>query len=306
MRIILMVLSLQTALSASPEIWTAIDIGTGKIKMQVARMGKEKIESLYCQSEKIPLPLDSLLDKEGMITKIGREKIEELVLSFKLLGESYGAAKCSAVATELFRKAPNGLNIAEKIGQSLGMEIKIVSPKEEGVLSFLTLLQERNLNPDKIVVLDIGSGSFQITCRVGREFRVYSAPFGRLPFYELAKHNELSPLKESLQKIDPSICEKIRSCEKRVIGTGAHPKQIILMKTSYGKDDLKKAFEAEIKEEIDHTDLLLLQTILESLPIEQIDYYPSRAGLTSGLLLDARDRNDDCLARGDRFSRPGS
>jgi exopolyphosphatase/pppGpp-phosphohydrolase len=288
LKVALMVILLQSKAYSTSEIRSAFDIGTGKIKMQVASVNEDHIDPLYCHAEQIPYLDVPIINQEGEITQEGQDSIIEILKSLKLAGESYGSKKCDAVATELFRTAKNGREIAENISSLLNMEIKIISPEEEGILSFLTIVQEKNLNPEDIVVLDIGSGSFQITCKEGDRFLVYSAPFGRIPTHALVKNNQLSILELALSNINPRILRKIRDCKNHVIGIGAHPKHILKAQTIYDENNLKAALLANAELDIDHTDLLLVKTIMESLSITQVNYKPSYAGNTSGIFLISR------------------
>lgn len=283
MRIIFIIMLLQNSIYGSSEIRSVIDIGTGKIKMQVARVSGEQIESLYCQAEHISLPRDALLNKEGMITNKGQKRIIAILKSLRASGESYGSVKCEAIATALFRQAPNGREIVQNISTLLGMDIKVISSEEEGILSFLTIIQEASLDPENIVVLDIGSGSFQITCKKEGQFLVYSAPFGRFPTHELVKNNLLSDLESAVSKIDPYILKKIRDYKNNVIGIGAHPKVILKSKLTYDIGDLNSALRSNTQLNLDRSDLLLLKIIMETLSINQVKYTPSRAGNTSGI-----------------------
>ncbi len=285
MRVVFMVMLLQASIHGSSEIRSAFDIGTGKIKMQVAKVDEQQIEFLYCQSERISPSNVSILNQDGLITEEGQERIVTILKSLKSLAEGYGSTKYEAIATELFRKALNGREIATKISTLLGIDIKVVSPEEEGILSFLTIVQEARLDPQDIVVLDIGSGSFQITCKNEDEFIVYSAPFGRLPTYELVKNNQLSNLEIAISSIDPRIIKKIQDCKNSVIGIGAHPKCILTLKTSYDENDLKTALQASSKIDLDHSDLLLVKTIMEALSIIQVKYMGGRAGNTTGIFV---------------------
>ncbi len=286
MRIFIAILLFQSfSVYATPVIRSAFDIGTGKIKMQVARVSKDRIDTLYCQTEQISHLHALFINQAGEITQEGQDQIVSILKSLKSIGESYGSVQFDAVATELFRAAPNGREIAKNVSALLNMEIKVISPEEEGILGFLTIIQEANLNPEEIVVLDIGSGSFQITCKKRDKFLVYSAAFGRIPTYMLVKNDQLSSLKTALSNIDPEILRKIRDDKNSVIGIGAHPKHILKTQTIYNKNDLKEALLSHAEVDIDHTDLVLVKTIMESLSITQIKYMGVRAGNTSGIFV---------------------
>lgn len=292
-----MAILLQANAYAVSEIRSAFDIGSGKIKMQVARVYEDHIDPLYCQAEQISHFNAPIVSQEGEITRAGQDRIFEVLKCLKSVGGSYGSTKCYAVATELFRTAPNGREIVQNISSLLNMEIRIISPEEEGVLSFLTIIQEANLNPEEIVVLDIGSGSFQVTCKEGGRFLVYSAPFGRVPTYALVKDDQLSRLKIALSNVDSRILGKIRDCKNCVVGIGAHPKYILKVQSIYDENDLKAALVANVGVDMDHTDLLLVKTIMESLSIKQIRYKTSQAGNTSGIFAFSRSISLDLVAK---------
>jgi exopolyphosphatase/pppGpp-phosphohydrolase len=85
----------------------------------------------------------------------------------------------AGIATAMFRKAPNGLEILQKFGKRLGINFHILSQEEEGVLGFMTA---KALYPEipegQIVAWDNGSGSFQLTSKEGEHFNVYRGPLG--------------------------------------------------------------------------------------------------------------------------------
>jgi hypothetical protein len=280
MRIIIFIaMLLKLSLCETFEVCSAFDIGTGKIKMQIAKIDGQKMEPLHYQSEQLYFSNQPILNSEGLITEEGERRIIAILESFKLLAKSHGSTKCEAIATELFRKALNGEEIAKNISNQLGIEVKILSPKEEGILSFLTVVQEGGLDPEDVVVLDIGAGSFQITSRCEDEFIVYGAPFGKLMVHELVKDNKISDLEAAMGNVDPRILKRIADCKGSVIGIGAHPK----LNTIYDKKDLEQALESGDGVDLSYSGLVLVKTIMESLSITQVKYVGGRAGNTTGV-----------------------
>lgn len=280
---ILIAISLFSQLFGASQLRAAFDIGTGKIKMQIGWVYEDHIEALYCQAEPISLLNASILSKEGKITSEGEERIVEVLQSLQSEAKKYGASKFDAVATELFRSAVNGQEVAERLSALTHIPIRIISSEEEGILSFLTIVEEAKLNPEETVVLDVGSGSFQISCKEGDRFLVFSAPFGRMATYSLVKTGRLEMLQTALNCIDPRILKKIQDCKHVVMGIGAHPKHILESKTIYNQRDLNCALETCVDEDINYTDLLLMKMIMESFSIRTIDYRAARAGNTSGI-----------------------
>ncbi len=282
----LMIFFLQSCvLYGTPDVRLAFDIGTGKIKMQVVKVTGTQIETLYYQSEATSLVGKSLLDGNNMISKEGEERIITILQALKFTGEQYAPTSHTAIATELFRKAGNGQKIIEEIANLLNMEIRIISPEEEGILGFLTIVKESDLASENIIVLDIGSGSFQITCKIDGRLRVYSTPYGRFPMHEMLIQNDFSALDTALKNISPEIINKIRCSEGAVIGIGAHPKQVLKLNCSYTMNDLLRALEANPDVSLDRSDLILMKKIMEFLDISRINFLGTQAGITGGIFI---------------------
>lgn len=268
----------------SSEIQCVFDVGSGKIKMQVAKVFDDRIEPLCCDALFIADFQKPLLDEQGMISKEREEKIFTALRALRQEAAPFGASKSWAFATELFRLAKNGSEVAQKISEELGIDFRIISVQEEGMLSFLTVVEETKTSAEDLIVLDIGGGSLQITCRENNEFLVYSAPLGRIPTYQLMKNNQLSLLQEAFSSIDEEIVRKIQNHQGLVVGVGAHPKKILEFSKGYNRSDVQKALLLHKEEDMHRSDLLLVDALMESLNIERIEYKTSRAGNTSGAL----------------------
>ncbi len=267
-------------LIAFQENHVAFDIGTGKIKCQVVQIVDGRIISLHHQSEQIG---QSLLDDQKRITIEGKDRILSILQNLKSAIEFYNPVKYTAIATELFRVALNGQEVASEISKLLELEIAIITPEEEGILGFLTVIEEWKLDPENTIVLDIGSGSFQITCKVKDQYFSFSLPFGRFPTNQLFKNNDLYPLQAALKSINPEMIDKIQNPNSHMIGIGAHPKKILKSKTLYELKDVNSALQAISDSTFDHTDLILVKSIMEYLRIKEIHYLGTKAGNTTGI-----------------------
>lgn len=264
-----------------PEV--AFDIGTGKIKMQIVQVTYGRIKSLYHQSQQIGKPV---LDDQNKISIEGKDRILTILKTLKSASECYQPVKYTAIATELFRVALNGQEIASEISKLMEMDVKIISPEVEGILGFLTVIEEWKLDPENAIVLDIGSGSFQITCKIHDQYLSFSLPFGRFPTNDLFNTKDLSPLKIALNSVSPEIINKIQDGNACLIGIGAHPKKILISKTHYNLDDVNTALKTSLDSNFDHTDLILVKCIMEGLKINQIHYLGTKAGNTTGMFID--------------------
>ena len=201
------------------EIKAVFDIGSGAVKMQIARIDEEtqKIESLFCLA--IPCIFSG--------NEIGEENLyhlEKILEQLKEEANRYQPNDFLGFATERFRKAKNGEESLAILSKRTGIKIGMIDSYEEGVLGFLTAVNENGLDPKNVVVWDIGSGSFQITCQSNDGYIVYQSPYGKGPALSLIESHEEIFLRDSLKVIPDSIRIKILANGGVVVGIGAHPK----------------------------------------------------------------------------------
>jgi len=253
------------------EVKMAIDIGSGKIKMQVASMQAES--PLLCKL--VPIlnaGTPTLTDDEKISIEL-RETILAHLLNLKAEANNFHPSKSQAVATELFRKAVNGKETAEYLEKESGIPIRIISQEEEGILGFISVTEEAHLDPEKVVVWDIGSGSFQITCKTLDKFVVHKSPAAQ---YDLI---------ESLKNIDPLIKDKLNQNKSAIRAIGRHPRCLLENKKKYSLDDVKEALKNLHAQDQNFDELVVIQNVMQALCIHEVIYIGTAAGNTTALLI---------------------
>jgi len=143
----------------------AIDIGSNAVRLLVAQAIPYKNEVDFTKLSLVRIPLRLGLDvfQDGCI---GGEKAEALLKSmqaFKLLMEVYGVERYRACATSAMRDASNGVEIAKNIAQKTGIEINIISGKEEAAIIYDTHMKEAGLEEATRLYVDVGGGSTELT-----------------------------------------------------------------------------------------------------------------------------------------------
>src|ERR1700722_19290455 len=81
--------------------------------------------------------------------------------------DSFQVQKVSAVATAAFREAANGEWFAKQVQKEAHIPLKVIPQREEGVLAYYSGIAAIDYNTDKVIVWDIGTGSFQMTTMNG-------------------------------------------------------------------------------------------------------------------------------------------
>jgi exopolyphosphatase / guanosine-5'-triphosphate,3'-diphosphate pyrophosphatase len=157
---------LTTSLSAEIERRAAIDIGSGSTKVAIANVDNETNQIIDIVLEtSFPVPYQASLDKseDGTFDKetkaLGLSTFKEI----KALIDQYQVERIAAIATSAFRKANNSKSFISQIRKETSIQIQIISQREEGEIAFFSALASNLADPDKAVVMDIGTGSLQIT-----------------------------------------------------------------------------------------------------------------------------------------------
>ncbi len=143
--------------------FAAIDIGSNSALLLIAEVGPdgqlsplvEKRTTLRLSSnlgKSLTLPAETVTQLESILVDYGK-------LIFK---QQVDNSRVAVGATQVFRAATNGEEIAARLSERLGWQVRILSPTEEGRLSYLAAASGLGQITDSRVVIDVGGGSTEI------------------------------------------------------------------------------------------------------------------------------------------------
>ena len=161
----------------------AFDVGSGSTKVKVARVDLKAgrvIEALKLSEDSIKVAYKDALGK-STDKRLGDEIVSEGVAALKKLkaeAEKVGATEFTGVATAAFRQAANGQAAVERIAMEAGIDLKMISQDEEAILGFRGAAAVAGVDPERLVVWDIGGGSQQIVARNGGEYLIFKSDLG--------------------------------------------------------------------------------------------------------------------------------
>ncbi|MCX6163471.1 MAG: exopolyphosphatase, partial [Ignavibacteriae bacterium] len=139
------------------KILASIDIGTNSFHLVVAKVDdKGQIKILTRDKEVVRLGKSST-DMKHLAEDAMQRGITTLK-RFKLICDSFNA-EIRAVATSATREAINKDEFINRVFESTGIKIEVVSGFEEARLIYLGVLQALSVFNEKILLLDIGGGS---------------------------------------------------------------------------------------------------------------------------------------------------
>lgn len=144
----------------------AIDIGSNAARLLISETFMYKdgnVDFIKLNLLRIPLRLGFDVFELGYIGDDRRDKFLLTLKAYKTLMDIYGVEHYRACATSAMRDANNGRQIIEKAREETGIEVEIISGKDEANIIFETHIAE-NLNVNKnYLYVDVGGGSTELT-----------------------------------------------------------------------------------------------------------------------------------------------
>jgi exopolyphosphatase/guanosine-5'-triphosphate,3'-diphosphate pyrophosphatase len=130
-------------------------------------------------STKATLRLSESLDSSGKITKRGAEKLISTIDEFAKIADSSGCAELMAFATSAVREAENSEDVLARVRKETGVELQVLRGVDESRLTFLAVRRWYGWSAGRIINLDIGGGSLELSSGVDEEPEVaLSLPLG--------------------------------------------------------------------------------------------------------------------------------
>ncbi|OBK74176.1 Ppx/GppA phosphatase family protein [Mycobacterium sp. 1165178.9] len=130
-------------------------------------------------STKATLRLAEATDSAGKITKRGAEKLISTIDEFAKIADSSGCEELMAFATSAVRDAGNSDDVLARVRKETGVELRVLTGVDESRLTFLAVRRWYGWSAGRIINLDIGGGSLEISSGVDEEPEVaLSLPLG--------------------------------------------------------------------------------------------------------------------------------
>jgi exopolyphosphatase/guanosine-5'-triphosphate,3'-diphosphate pyrophosphatase len=154
----------------------AIDIGTNSTRYLLADVTREgRISRVETALKTTRLGEGITL---GRLTEQAMARTVAAVAEFWRRAQSMGAHKVTAFATCALREAGNKEDFVRLIGQTTGLELRVLSGEEEAYYTFLGVLTGLEVDCERTVVVDVGGGSTELFwVETGRVF-ARSLPLG--------------------------------------------------------------------------------------------------------------------------------
>src|SRR5215217_2883143 len=138
-----------------------IDVGSNSVKLQMldAYPGAPPLPTRALSS---PVRLSESLDEHGAITPAGTRALVAAVAHCAEVAREHGAAELIVFATQAIRHAENGAAVCSALRDDAGVPVQELTGEDEARLTFLAARRWLGWSGGRLLVLDIGGGSFEI------------------------------------------------------------------------------------------------------------------------------------------------
>jgi exopolyphosphatase/guanosine-5'-triphosphate,3'-diphosphate pyrophosphatase len=213
--------------------FAAIDIGSNAVRLLLSEVFETQNGPYFRKISLIRMPIR--MGKDAFISgKISKGKADQLlntIQGFKSLVTAYRPLNFRACATSAMREAGNGSKIQKRIKEKTGVDIQIISGKEEAKIIFANNPWSHIEEGRAWLFIDVGGGSTEITIHSTGSTVSRSFGIGTIRLLEdLVKKAHWAEMKDW-------ICDHTRSFSGiEAIGSGGNINKIIkLAKCSDGK-----------------------------------------------------------------------
>ena len=145
--------------------YAAIDIGSNAMRLLINNVIDFEGKKIYKKVDivRVPIRLGTEAFTKGKISKKTIEKFLHAMMAYANLMKAHGVVKCRSCATSALREASNREEIVEKVRKETGINLEIISGKEEAEIIYSTHI-EKIINKDaSFLYVDVGGGSVEIT-----------------------------------------------------------------------------------------------------------------------------------------------
>jgi exopolyphosphatase/guanosine-5'-triphosphate,3'-diphosphate pyrophosphatase len=144
-------------MSVREPIFAALDLGTNNCRMLIAQPEGGKLRVLESFSRVVRL--GEGVAETGMLSEDAMQRTREALAICAEKLRRHPIAATRFVATEACRKAANAMAFLEEMEQTLGLDIQIISSKDESIFAFLGCAPLLLPDAEYAVLVDVGGGS---------------------------------------------------------------------------------------------------------------------------------------------------
>ncbi len=143
-----------------------IDIGSNSVRLLVSNIIEHSGQVTFKKSSltRLPIRLGTDAFGQGEISPETQKRLVQGMKAYHHIMQVHGVQRYRACATSALREAQNGLHVVEAIDKATGINIELISGKEEARMIFNTgFLENIKDQAETFLYIDVGGGSTELT-----------------------------------------------------------------------------------------------------------------------------------------------
>lgn len=297
------------------------DIGSGSTKLKVADVNicrHSDVKVVFEDARPVDYASDySRSDTQALSTDI-LSKGKDAIRSLQKEASAHSPKRSFAYMTGVFRRAKNAPDVRQDFQSTFGFKFIIFSQDDEAKIAFASVEKSLKMNPDRLLVWDIGGSSMQFVSKNGSEWVMDLLDTASVSFKEkLIREIQLKDPRRTYSpnpigwegsqralalaefeadKVNDGVRKKIKSRRTTIVGVGSVHRFSIRGQTgkkdSYQLSDLMNTLERQASksdQEIggdyaatDVSNLILVAGFMKRLGIQEVQV--EKADLQEGVL----------------------
>ncbi|RMI30850.1 Ppx/GppA phosphatase family protein [Nocardia stercoris] len=139
-----------------------LDVGSNTVHLLVVDAHRGA-HPMPMSSTKATLRLSESIDDSGRITTAGAKRLTDTVAEFAAIAKTSGCIQLMAFATSAVREAANSEAVLARVRAETGVQLRVLTGVDEARLTFLAVRRWYGWSAGRILDLDIGGGSLEMS-----------------------------------------------------------------------------------------------------------------------------------------------
>ncbi|VEU83225.1 hypothetical protein [Acholeplasma hippikon] len=170
-----------------------IDLGSNSVRLVIYKQTQDRLKIIYNRRESVGLI--AYINKDNELTIEGKELLLKTLRKLSVESTNFKLNYFYVLGTEALRQAKNKNEVLSFLKNNLGLEITILSEKEEAFYGAYAILNE--FNTKQGFIADLGGGSTEVSF-------IYE---GKIDYYFTLKLGSLSAYLKFIKHIIPNEAE---------------------------------------------------------------------------------------------------
>ncbi len=157
--------------------FSVIDLGSSTVKLTICYRDSEGNLKVVTKKS-ITVNLAENFFEDNKLKKLPMERTLDAIKDFYQEAMGYGVVDVKLFGTGVSRKATNIKEFKEKIFENCGLNLEIISGREEGILIHEAVVESFTEKPKNLLVINVGGGTTELVYEAENTIKVKNLPIG--------------------------------------------------------------------------------------------------------------------------------